>query len=207
MTLGRPRQPSTDAAILRAAIDVARDCGYAGVTFDAVARRAGVTRPTIYRRWPSKSHLLSAALHEVAPSEPIPDTGAGLDDLLLLVSRLQITLIDSNLLGVVLELMVASAGPHAAGEPLRRDYLQLRFQAFDEICRRAFLRGELPSTVSADALRDLVLGPLAFRWFIDGAIDDNAVEQLVTAAWYGLAAQHGAPTRGDERLRSSGRAS
>lgn len=186
MPLGRPRHPATDEAILDATVAVARESGYGGVTFEAVAARAGVTRPTIYRRWPSKSHLLSAALHAVAPRDPVPDTGSGLDDLLMLVSRLQLTLVDTGLLGVVLELMAGSATPDAMEEPLRRDYLLVRFQTFTDICDRAIERGELPPGADPSLLRDLILGPLAYRWLVQGELEESVIERLVTAAWQGM---------------------
>lgn len=186
MPLGRPRHPATDTAILDATIAVARESGYSGVTFEAVAARAGVTRPTIYRRWASKSHLLSAALHAVAPRDPVPDTGSGLDDVLMLVSQLQLTLVDTGLIGVVLELMAGSAAPGALDEPLRRDYLLVRFETFADICDRAVTRGELSAGADPSILRDLVLGPLAYRWLVDGELDESAIERLVTAAWRGM---------------------
>ena len=59
---GRPRDASTDDAILEAAaLRLSRD-GYERTSIDLVARDAGVTRPTVYRRWPSKDELVIAAV-------------------------------------------------------------------------------------------------------------------------------------------------
>lgn len=59
---GRPRNVSTDDAILEAAaLRLSRD-GYERTSIDLVARDAGVTRPTVYRRWPSKDELVIAAV-------------------------------------------------------------------------------------------------------------------------------------------------
>ena len=59
---GRPRDPTIDDVILRVTRDLLIESGYSGVAFDSVARRAGVTRPTVYRRWPSKMHLVHEAV-------------------------------------------------------------------------------------------------------------------------------------------------
>jgi len=59
---GRPRNPAVDAAILDAALDLMTEGGAAAVTYEAIARRAGVTRPAIYRRWKSREGLLADAL-------------------------------------------------------------------------------------------------------------------------------------------------
>jgi AcrR family transcriptional regulator len=70
---GRPRNPEIDTAVLTAARELLVEVGYNRLSFELLARRAGVTRPTIYRRWPSKAHLVYDA---VFPPEPI---GMGVD--------------------------------------------------------------------------------------------------------------------------------
>jgi AcrR family transcriptional regulator len=62
MAAGRPRDPRVDAAILDATLRELADTGYARLSIDAVARRAGVSRPAIYRRWPSKAQLVHEAV-------------------------------------------------------------------------------------------------------------------------------------------------
>jgi AcrR family transcriptional regulator len=74
MAAGRPRDPRVDAAILDATLRELADTGYARLSIDAVARRAGVSRPAVYRRWPSKAQLVHEAVFpDIAPSDlPIP---------------------------------------------------------------------------------------------------------------------------------------
>jgi AcrR family transcriptional regulator len=62
LTRGRPRDPTLDAAILTAALDVFIEHGIAGMSIEQVARRAGVGKPTIYRRWSTKEQLVSDAI-------------------------------------------------------------------------------------------------------------------------------------------------
>lgn len=59
---GRPRDPAVAAAIISAARDVVVERGYEDTTLAAIARRAGVSIPTIYRRWTSKSDLIEEAV-------------------------------------------------------------------------------------------------------------------------------------------------
>ena len=71
--LGRPRNPAVDERIRIATLALLIDEGYAGVTMESVARRAGVAHTTIYRRWPSKAHLV----HEVLfPASDVVELGA-----------------------------------------------------------------------------------------------------------------------------------
>ncbi|MBO6719370.1 MAG: TetR/AcrR family transcriptional regulator [Rhizobiaceae bacterium] len=61
-TAGRPRRPETDDAILSAALSLFIEGGLAGTSFEKVAKAAGVTRATIYRRWSSREALIARAL-------------------------------------------------------------------------------------------------------------------------------------------------
>ena len=73
---GRPRDPRRREAILRAAIALVAEVGYDRMTVDALAARAGVSKPTIYRRWPGgKAEILVEAIRSkraAAASCPTP---------------------------------------------------------------------------------------------------------------------------------------
>ncbi|MHA6627485.1 TetR/AcrR family transcriptional regulator [Pseudonocardia sichuanensis] len=78
---GRPRNPQIDSAVLEATLDVLDEAGYARLTIEEVARRAGATKPAIYRRWPTRQHLALAALASRLGESAVPDTGCTLCDL------------------------------------------------------------------------------------------------------------------------------
>ena len=80
---GRPRDARHDQAILAATLRILQEKGYGGLTIEGVAARAGVGRPTIYRRWPSKPALVVAALVQSARlAVPVLDTGSLRRDLI-----------------------------------------------------------------------------------------------------------------------------
>jgi AcrR family transcriptional regulator len=72
---GRPRRAATDAAILRATVDLLAEEGVQGTTLTAVAERAGVARATIYRRWPTRSALIGAAARAGVTGRALPLSG------------------------------------------------------------------------------------------------------------------------------------
>lgn len=79
---GRPRDPSTDLRIRRAAAELLLQHGFDKTTVDEVAARAGVGKATVYRRWASKEDLAVAAMESLYEAElPAPDTGSIVDDL------------------------------------------------------------------------------------------------------------------------------
>ena len=59
---GRPRDPRIDGAVLRATVELLSETGYPGLLVSAIAERAGTSKPAIYRRWPSKAHLVHEAV-------------------------------------------------------------------------------------------------------------------------------------------------
>jgi AcrR family transcriptional regulator len=85
---GRRRGLALEEAILRAASDELVASGYAGLTMDAVARRAGTNKNAIYRRWQSRAALAVAAYRRLAAGDqPLPDTGTLRGDALALLRR------------------------------------------------------------------------------------------------------------------------
>ncbi|GAA1898450.1 TetR/AcrR family transcriptional regulator [Streptomyces durmitorensis] len=79
---GRPRDTRLDGAILTATAELLEESGYAHLTMEAVARRAGTTKPAIRRRWASRQRLVVAALAETMGTAPTPDTGCTHCDLI-----------------------------------------------------------------------------------------------------------------------------
>lgn len=78
---GRPRDPQIGAAVLEATLAVLEESGYVRLTLEEIARRADTTKPAIYRRWPSRPHLVLAALASRLGAACPPDTGCTLCDL------------------------------------------------------------------------------------------------------------------------------
>jgi AcrR family transcriptional regulator len=70
-TRGRPRDPRTQEAILAATRTLLSTVGYEQASMDAIAREAGVSRPTVYRRWPSKAHVVFDAVFGGAKGDEI----------------------------------------------------------------------------------------------------------------------------------------
>ena len=91
---GRPRSTRRrgdvlEHAILRAAAEELAEAGYAGLTMDRVAARAGTNKNAIYRRWPNRAALAVAAYRQLLPTNPedTPDTGDLRSDALALLTR------------------------------------------------------------------------------------------------------------------------
>src|SRR3982074_213819 len=84
---GRPRDPRIDGAGLRATVELLAETGYPGLLVSAIAERAGTSKPAIYRRWPSKAHLVHEAVFPIGDATALPDTGSLARDVHEMVRR------------------------------------------------------------------------------------------------------------------------
>ena len=185
---GRPRNAAYDKSILAAALEMLVEKGYTGLTIDGVAARAGVGRPTIYRRWPSKAALAIAALEEAVPQSATPDisTGSLRDDLRAFqrdrVARMNLAVTRPVVAGLVSD----SVDDPALADAFRAWY-QRHQEAAVAALQRAIGRGELPAGVDVEFINDLLLGPLFTRSVVRGEhlepCHGDATVEVVLAAF------------------------
>jgi AcrR family transcriptional regulator len=109
-TAGQPRRrgAALEEAILRAAVDELAESGYAGLTMERVAKRAGTNKNAIYRRWPNRLALGIAAYRQIATAIQPPDTGSLRGDVLELLRRANRHW--SSPLGTILRELLSAAG-------------------------------------------------------------------------------------------------
>ncbi|HZU73224.1 MAG TPA: TetR/AcrR family transcriptional regulator [Acidimicrobiales bacterium] len=186
---GRPRNTEHDHAITRAALEILATDGYNGLTIDAVASRAGVGRPTVYRRWPSKAALVIGVLAEVAPRPTPADTGNLRDDLLT-IRRHQLSALLSPRIRRVLPGLVADVAEDAE---LRRRFHQQYVEpwraAFDLAVRRGIERGEVRADADPQMVADLLTGAMVYRVLFAGERPNRqAMNEAVEMVLQSLAA-------------------
>lgn len=185
---GRPRDPRIDQAVLRAAADLVVEVGYAQLTIAAIAERAGTSKPAIYRRWPSKAHLL----HEAAfPAEDerfaLPDTGSLADDLAEMLRRTATAFADPVARAITPGLLAEFAvdpGLHAV--------LLERFggawKLFHDRIALAAERGEVRADADPDVLIETLAGASLMRLILGGdPFDERWVGQTTSLMMKGIA--------------------
>ena len=185
---GRPRDAHNDTRILEATKSILFEKGYAGLTIDGVAAAAGVSRPTIYRRWPSKAELVIASLAEsTGLSLPVPNTGSVRKDLMA-VQREQIRSFNSPEARRITAGLVAdvAANPELADLYLR-GYATPRRESVWRALQRGIDRGELRRDIDFAFVSDLLIGPLFMRSVVWGQRLDakmaNATVDVVMAVF------------------------
>jgi AcrR family transcriptional regulator len=165
---GRPRSEEADRAIAAATLDLLAEHGFAGVTVEAVAARAGVAKSTVYRRYPSRSELLVGVVrHQQAVPKGDVDTGSVEDDLRLVVRRLAAALTETPFGRALPAILSATAG-HPELRDVRAEFLTSRRAPAVAAVRRAVDRGELAAGTDPEQVVDLLSGPVFYRVFVRG---------------------------------------
>ncbi len=174
---GRPRSTAARKAILEAALAELRERGYAALTVEGIASRAGVGKQTIYRWWPSKADVvLDALLDLTATRITVPDKGSLVEDL---VAFLRATFRQRGQRPVLVGLMAQAVLDPAFATQFRDRFLFARREALRGILRRAVDRGEVAAELDLELLIDVVYGVLWYRLLLDHApISEAAGQQL-----------------------------
>ncbi|GGJ97631.1 TetR family transcriptional regulator [Pilimelia anulata] len=169
---GTGRAPA-GAAVLRDEVTTAirgavmkelADVGYGRLSIEAVARRAGVGKTAIYRRWPSKLDMVIEIVSAIAGQRlPLPDTGTLRDDLRVLLQALALGLRHPLASQIIPDLLAEAARTPQIAETLLDTLRTHQRDIAARIVGRAVERGELPAAASTELAVDLILGPLYWR--------------------------------------------
>jgi len=186
---GRPRSARAENAVLEAAADLLLDQGLAAVSMDAIAARAGVSKATIYRWWPTKESLaLDALFHDWAGVPAVDDTGSLRGDLLKLL-RPWVRLAAARPYGRVIGALITEAqtDPEFARE-YRGRFVKPRRDQGRAIFRRAIERGEIPDSTKIEVALDLLYGSIYHRLLHGHApLNDRFVRDVIDTALNGIA--------------------
>jgi AcrR family transcriptional regulator len=167
-----PRQPA-GAAVLRETVTTAirratlvelARAGYARMSMEAIARRAGVGKAAIYRRWPTKSALVVTVIATVAAREvEIPDTGTLRGDVRALLAMNARLLRRPMTQRILADLMAETRREPQLEAALRSRVQDTRRAKGRELLQHAIDRGELRSDLDFDLALDLLIAPLYWR--------------------------------------------
>jgi AcrR family transcriptional regulator len=168
-----PRRAPAGAAVLRDDLTEAiRDAvleelaahGYGRMSIEGVARRAGVGKTTIYRRWSSKLQMVidvvsAVAVQGMAP----PDTGSLRGDLRAMLGVAAAALRHPLALQIVPDLLAEAARNPDIAETLEKALQETQLGFSAAVLQKAMDRGELPADTDVQLALDLAIGPLYWR--------------------------------------------
>ncbi len=161
---GRPRSQEAHQAILNATLETLGERGFDGLTFEAVASRAGVGRPTIYRRWKRKEDLVAEAIEYWRPRFAVVDTGSLGRDLEAMVDGIDRALTDRSVRRLWLVVLTQVSLTDSLREAWWSAYVAPRFEMIRPVFQRAVARGELDSSTDIDRLMMLLSAAMMYHY-------------------------------------------
>jgi len=177
--VGRPRCPGTDERILKATLKQLADVGYARMSVDTVAALAGTTKPTIYRRWPSKEELAIAAIaHLQADQQPKP-TGSTRDDLIALLLDFRKKLLRPNGLAMIGTLLAEERHTPRLLGLFREKIVAARRAGVLAILRAAQERRDLAPDADLEAAVNMLVGSFYACYLAASRIPGDWPERVV----------------------------
>lgn len=188
---GRPRDPRTDSAIMAATRRLLTDVGYDQVSMESIARAAGVSRPTIYRRWPSKAHVVfEAAFGTDGGTTGLPRSGDFETDLREFVRGAiafwREPVVEAATMGILAERRRDSE-LHIRTQQLLDDRIRAELA---DLVRAGAEQGRVRPDVDTDTLFNVLVGTTFYGALVDGRDDtDQLVDKLCSLVMQGAQAR------------------
>lgn len=163
---GRPRSAQADTAILDATLHLLAEEGVQGMSLEGVAARAGVSKTTIYRRWPNKDALIIDALTRMKPPVRDFDTGSFRSDVERFLTSLQWMLDEPLTQALTLRILGEVAGRPEWARDYFTDSFRPNLDALEGMIDRARARGELRPEADTQLVMEIIGGPIAYHMLI-----------------------------------------
>ena len=166
---GRPRSADADARIAAAALELFAERGLEGAAIDEIARRAGVMRATIYRRWATKEALIADALRRARNPEQAGWEAADWGDVdadsfvHMMLETVPQTLANPALAPLAARLLGASQAHPELAAAYWDGMLAPRREAFARAIAAMQAAGRLSPAMNPDVLQDMLAGALVYR--------------------------------------------
>ncbi|WP_329539403.1 TetR/AcrR family transcriptional regulator [Streptomyces sp. NBC_01358] len=182
---GRPREERVTGAVLDAVVGLVAEQGIGAVTMDVVAARAGVSKPAIYRRWPTKQDLIIAAAETRIGTLSVPDLGDFRAELrFVLTARLEAYLLPGS--DRLLAGLIGASADAGAARGQYAEYTERITSETRRVLERGIARGDVAPDTDVRAAATLVAAPLLFRLIGELELPDtrfvDALVDLVTRA-------------------------
>lgn len=177
--MARPRNEAARQRLLDAVLEIVATDGVSAVTADAVARRSGVAKTTLYRHFGSTDALVFAAVADSVTAREPPDTGSLRGDLEV-IHRRYLAVASSRRNRELLAWMVAKSLESAElRELFRRVRVQPRGPTTVAL-QRAIARGEIGADIDLDLAMHIIQGPLISQRIVDDSeVSEHDLQRLL----------------------------
>lgn len=187
---GRPQNRDLDDAITTAAADLLGQMSLSALSMELVAQRAGVGKPTVYRRWPSKGALVIDVLAGIAPPIEIHPTGDLHTDLRTAMLGFYRAVVDTGMAHVLYSLVGETLIDRDLAAQFRERYVRPRIDPIMAALRRGIAEGVVRADLDVSLVHHLVFGPMMHSWLLDEQpMDDHQATTLFDEIWTTISAR------------------
>ncbi|MFJ2811541.1 TetR/AcrR family transcriptional regulator [Kitasatospora sp. NPDC087271] len=161
---GRQRDPATDTAIIDAVLGmVASGATLTGLSLVTIAKQAGVSRNSVYRRWKTKDELYLDVLETINEPRPLPTGADTRADLAVLLQALAERVVDERASSMLRALNAEAATFPRLHSRYFEEIVTPRRNAMNHVLRRGMERGEIRPDIDLDLVSELLVSPLLAR--------------------------------------------
>ena len=171
--IGRPRDRGIDDAVLRVTVELLAESSYADLSVDAIAARAGTSKPAIYRRWRGKAHLVHEAVFPRTATTELPDTGSLEGDVREMLRRTLTVLSTPAALAALPGLVGEMASDPTLHTALLERFGDVLVGALTDYVDAAARRGDIRPGITAADLAEAVAGMTFLALLTRGALLDE----------------------------------
>jgi AcrR family transcriptional regulator len=182
---GRPRSNAADAhaAIINAVYALLQEGSVRELTMEAIAKRAGVGKPTLYKWWPSKAALIFAMFHERLVAKREVPQAATSEEVIRAKMRLLIAAFNGPFGKVMADLIAEGQSDPSILQELYDRHISVRRASTVADIERGKVSGEFPAHVNAELLVDAIFAPVYYRLLLRFApLTDQYGQDLIDSA-------------------------
>lgn len=185
---GRPRNRDVDKRILETARAMLAADGYMRMTVDSVAKAAGVTRPTVYLRWPSKEELVIAAIQDLEKADQLALTGEVRNDLRTILRAVKVSFVDHGNTALMGPIMTERNHSPQLFEEFRARLVTPRRASIRAVLEKGIANGVVRADLPVDATVSALIGSLYAKIVAGENVSDDFPDEVINALWPGISA-------------------
>jgi AcrR family transcriptional regulator len=159
---GRQRDPSVERRVAEAAKQELAEKGFEAFSVRSVARRSGVSRPSLLLRWPDKDTLIIETLASIS-EWPSTDPAGGLRDELSTLVRAMVDLLDPTTMAIQLRLIADASRHPKLFAAFQHKVMSSAGHQLVGVLERAVARGELAEGIDCRWAADALVGVVFLR--------------------------------------------
>ncbi|WP_156935137.1 TetR/AcrR family transcriptional regulator [Pseudonocardia spinosispora] len=183
---GRPRSTEVDERVFAATLELLNTDGFQGMSMDKVAAAAGVSKPTLYRRWPSKADLAAAAIAHTHRTWPTPDPVAKVA-LVAELRDVRETYLHWNNMAMVGTLLAEEDRHPELLEAWRTRIARPRRRRIRQILQQGVADGSVRADTDLDVATHLLVGAFYAKYTVGDHFDPEWASDVVEMVWAGIA--------------------